>query len=384
MFGIAAPLYDSEGKITGAIESVHDITERKKAETALLESERKFRAIFDQTFQFIGLMALDGTVLEVNKTALRFSGLEESDVVGRPFWETQWWAHSTELQEKLRAAVKMAAEGEFVRFETNHPAADGTLHFFDFSLKPVRDEAGNIVLLIPEGRDITERKEMEQMKDEMISAVSHEMRTPLTAMMGYTEFMLDNEVPTDQQKEYLQIILRETERLNELIGNFLDLQRLRSRGQTFTCQPLPLQPLLEETAALFAGVSQRHHITLDCPPDLPQVCGNEKHLRQVFNNLVSNAVKYSPKGGEVRLAARREKDSVVVTVRDEGIGIPPQALERIFERFYRVDNTARREFGGTGLGLSLVREIVTAHGGKVWVESTLGKGSTFFVSLPVA
>ncbi len=125
-------------------------------------------------------------------------------------------------------------------------------------------------------------------------------------------------------------------------------------------------------------------MTVDCPPDLPNARGNCQQLRQVFNNLVSNAVKYSPAGGEISLRGSREDDSIIVMVSDEGIGIPPEAREMVFERFYRVDNSDRRAIGGTGLGLALVKEIVVAHGGSVWVESEVGRGSTFFVSLPVA
>jgi PAS domain S-box-containing protein len=140
---------------------LREIEERRATETALRESERRFRAIFDHTFQFIGLMALDGTLMEANRASLEFVGAEK-DVIGKPFWETPWWTHSPELQEKLREAVKKAAEGEFARFEATHPAADGNLLYVDFSLKPVMDEAGKVVMLIPEGRDITERKRAEE------------------------------------------------------------------------------------------------------------------------------------------------------------------------------------------------------------------------------
>jgi PAS domain S-box-containing protein len=189
LYFTAAVLRDSEGTIVGAVETLEDITERKKAEdelrasyeqitaseeglrdqldqlqkseVLLRESERKFRAIFDQTFQFIGLMTTDGTLIEANRTALKFSGIKESEILGKPFWETPWWIHSEKLQEKLRRSVKDAAKGEFVRFEATHLAADGHFHYIDFSIKPVMDEAGNVVLLIPEGRDITDRKKME-------------------------------------------------------------------------------------------------------------------------------------------------------------------------------------------------------------------------------
>ena len=132
-----------------------------KADTTIRESGRKFRAIFDQAYQFLGLLSIDGKVIEINKTALKFCGVEEADVIGKPFWETPWWTHSPRLQQEVRQAVQSAAQGEFIRFEIDHPDADGQLHYFDFSLKPVMDEAGKVVLLIPEGRDISERRRAE-------------------------------------------------------------------------------------------------------------------------------------------------------------------------------------------------------------------------------
>ncbi|MDD2301895.1 MAG: PAS domain S-box protein [Eubacteriales bacterium] len=154
----ASPLRDPTGRIVAGIEVVRDVTERRRSEMALRESEQKFRAIFDQTFQFIGLMTTDGVITEANRTALEFAGLSESDVLNKPFWETHWWTHSKELQGQLRLAVKKSAQGEFVRFEATHPAADGSLHHVDFSIKPVLNDAGEVVLLIAEGRDITDRK----------------------------------------------------------------------------------------------------------------------------------------------------------------------------------------------------------------------------------
>ena len=139
-------------------EMERETSERVRAEEALRDSERKFRAIVDQTYQFIGLMTPDGTLIEANRTALAFSGIIESEVIGKPFWQTPWWTHSRELQERLCKAVKKAAGGHFVRFEATHLASDGSLRYIDFSLKPVKDEAGNVTLLIPEGRDITDRK----------------------------------------------------------------------------------------------------------------------------------------------------------------------------------------------------------------------------------
>ncbi len=156
------PVHDDEGRIIMLLPEGRDITERKQAEDKLRKSERMFRAVVDQTYQFIGLLKTDGTLIDVNETALAFSGIVKSDVMNKPFWEGPWWTHSPELQEKVRDAVKRTAQGDFVRFEATHPAKDGSLHYVDFSMKPVHDTEGRIIMLLPEGRDITDRKAMEE------------------------------------------------------------------------------------------------------------------------------------------------------------------------------------------------------------------------------
>ena len=142
-----------------------------------------------------------------------------------------------------------------------------------------------------------------------------------------------------------------------------------------------METLLGEASALF-GATHKHPVMVRCPPDLPQVAGNRAQLHQVLVNLISNAVKYSPDGSPITVGAHRDGNVVVLWVQDEGMGIPADLHEKIFERFFRIDNTDRRAVGGTGLGLALVRDIVTAHSGRVWVESAPGKGSMFYVSLP--
>ncbi|MDD5691484.1 MAG: PAS domain-containing protein, partial [Candidatus Omnitrophica bacterium] len=142
--------------------AIEDITDKKRLEASLRDSQFKIRAVFDQTFQFIGLMNTKGNLIEANRAALDFSGVEASKVLNKPFWETSWWAHSKELQQKLRDSIHKVASGEFVRFEATHVAKDGSLHYIDFSLKPVKDESGKVIFMIPEGRDITERKKLEE------------------------------------------------------------------------------------------------------------------------------------------------------------------------------------------------------------------------------
>lgn len=232
--------------------------------------------------------------------------------------------------------------------------------------------------------DIAERKKLERLKEEMISAVSHDMRTPLTALLGYHEFLQENSVDAATLKESLDTMYRETRRLDEMIGNFLDLQRIKAQQMTYDYENVEVEGLLRETAALFSNASRNHRIIVSALPDLPPVRGDEARLHQVLNNLVSNAIKYSPGRSDIVLGARREGSFITLWVRDEGIGIPPEAQEKVFDRFYRADNSAHGRFPGTGLGLALVREIVESHDGGVRVESTPGEGSTFFVSLPIA
>ena len=229
--------------------------------------------------------------------------------------------------------------------------------------------------------DISERKQMEQLKDEMISAVSHEMRTPLTAMLGYLEYMLENDVLPDLQKEYLRTVYDESERLNELIGTFLDLQRLKMRPEQFPTSLVPVATLVQEAFGFFGAHPLKHHLVVESFPDLPRIRGNSVQLHQVLVNLISNAIKFSPEGSTITIGAEHAEDDIVLRVRDEGMGVPPDMREKIFERFFRIDNSDRRMVGGTGLGLALVREIAAAHGGRVWVESP-GKGSVFCMQLP--
>jgi PAS domain S-box-containing protein len=231
-------------------------------------------------------------------------------------------------------------------------------------------------------RDITEETRGEKIKSEMLAAVSHEIRTPVTAITGFVEFMQNNKVSEEQQQEYLQIIHREMNRMSELMNDFLDLQRLQSSMQEYTFAEADVADLVRESAGLYEMALQKHTLEMQVPEHLPPIKIDAGRMVRVFSNLISNAIKYSPAGGKITIGARSTKKSIFVWVQDEGIGIPPQSQTKIFNRFYRVNDGDRRIAGGLGLGLALVKEIVEAHNGRVWVESKEGEGSTFFVELP--
>ncbi|MDY0270559.1 ATP-binding protein [Trichloromonas sp.] len=232
--------------------------------------------------------------------------------------------------------------------------------------------------------DITENRELEEIKDQMLSSVSHEMRTPLTALLGFTEFMLEQETTANERRGYLEAMQREGQRLSRLIDNFLRLGRLKSRRETLHRERLTPWKLLAPLAKKYAQASPRHPLRLAIAPEAGPFWGEAEDLTLVFDNLLANAFQYSPEGGEIVLGAEPRGKEVVLWVKDSGIGLEPENLERVFDQFYRVDNTDRRRTSGVGLGLALSREIVLRHQGRIWAESSPGAGSTFFVALPEA
>ena len=234
--------------------------------------------------------------------------------------------------------------------------------------------------------DITEIRNLERLKTSFVSAVSHELRTPLTAIKGFvTTLLQDHENYFDNQtrNEFYEIIESECDRLKRLIDDLLSVSRIEA-GHSLEMHRDPFSPLKVAIRVVRAHKSfaQNHKLILDAPKDLPFIVGDEDKFEQILNNLISNAIKYSPQGGEIRLTLRAEDEILKISVQDHGIGVPADKLQRIFSKFERVDNSNTRRTGGTGIGLFLVKHLVEQHGGKVWLESTLGEGSTFFIELP--
>lgn len=423
------------GRVTRFIANGHahilvtheNITERKLAELSLKASEQKTRALFDQTFQFIGMMTIDGTLIEANRSALEFGGIEASSVLGKPFWDTPWWTHSPELQDKVRQGVKKAAQGEFVRFEATHNAKDGTLHYIDFSLKPVKDEAGKVIFLVPEGRDITERKQVEeqirrlnesleqrvqertvelaranQELETLIRIASHDLRSPLVNIQGFNQLLnkacnaimrilADAALPDETRQalvasrekaeKSMRFINAGVEKMNGLISGLLRLSQLGRAPLVF--QPLDMNVLLQTVveAMEFQIRTAAAEVTLDA---LPECRADAALINQVFSNLLDNAIKYrdSARPLRVRVGGRLEKDArVVYCVEDNGQGVAPEHQQKIWKLFYRPN--PQGSGAGEGIGLPAVQRIVERHGGTVWMESEIGKGSRFFLALPV-
>ena len=323
---IAAPIFDETGEVVQVIESCRDITERKRAEEALWESERRFRAIFDQTFQFIGLMTPDGTLIEANRSALSFAGIEEVDVLGKPFWETPWWTHSPELQSRLRAAVRRAAGGDFVRLEVTHPAADGSLHHVDFSLKPVTDETGNVVLLIPEGHDITERRQLERAlleigrrEQQRIGQDLHDVVGQHLTGVAFLTKALEKKLAERGMPE-----AADASQIAQMINETI----MQSRGLARGLCPVDLtaEGLMTALGEYAGYVEKLFDIACTFRCDEPVLVHDDSvamHLYRITQEAVNNAVRHG-QAQKIEITMAASEGSPKLTVTDDGVGLPDE------------------------------------------------------------
>ena len=228
-----------------------------------------------------------------------------------------------------------------------------------------------------------EIEQLSKLRSEFVSIVSHEFRTPLTGIQGFSEMMRDEELTMPNMREYAGDINKDARRLARLITDMLDLDRMESGQMTLNSEPVDLNRIVTDTAAQFRLSATDHPIELELDPSLHDLLGDSDRLTQIVTNLVSNAIKYSPAGGAIELRTEREEKTVTLTVTDHGMGIPAAQLERIFDRYSRVETTETRVIQGTGLGLPIVRQILQLCDGKVWATSEPGHGSVFHVQLPL-
>ena len=390
-----------------------ELEERIRQRTAELQaSEQKFRAIFNNTFQFTGLMTPDGMLLEANQTALDFAGLQPQDVLHKPLWQSHWWSLSVAEQQRLQGAVARAAQGEFMRYELDFCGRQGSVITVDFSIRPLQDAQGQVVLLIPEARDITAHKQMEaqlrasndrlaeanrelsratRLKDEFMATMSHELRTPLSSILGMAQ-ALRHEIYgalSDRQHHAIGIIERSGRHLLALINDVLDLAKIEAGKMDLRLAPLALGDLCDNSISLVQPQARQKQIRINVHLNhLPaQIEADELRLKQALINLLDNAVKFTPVGGQVCLTVEPDPDPgppdlLRFTVTDTGPGIDPANYIRMFESFVQLDSSLTREHGGTGLGLALVKRIAEMHGGRVTIESQLGQGSQFSLHIP--
>ncbi len=339
----------------------------------LRTEKSRLEVILESITEGILVTGRDGRVLLANR-ALEHLFTLQGDVQGRPTAEVvRQAAVQGAIDRCLREASGGALEVEM---------GSGSVRHLDVHVAPIQRER-ECIGVVTVFYDITRLRQLERMRRDFVANVSHELRTPLTAIKGYAETLADGALDDRPASErFVGIISAHADRLNLLLDDLLDLSRLESDQFRIEKTECDLLRLVESSIGAVSASAQRKHINLQYEiVDPPAVLCDPQHMEQALINLLDNAVKYTPDGGRVTVATRVADERLWVDVSDSGIGIPAADLGRIFERFYRVDKGRSRAMGGTGLGLAIVRHVVEAHGEKILVESQVGEGTTFSISL---
>jgi PAS domain S-box-containing protein len=359
---------------------VLDLTERKRAEEAVRESQRLLQSIIDNSTAVIYVKDRQGRYLFVNKRFEELFHVTRESVAGR----TDYDVFPRERAETFRSFdEQVLVAGAPLEAEEEVPHDEG-MHTYISIKAPICDREGRPYAVCSISTDITERKQMDRMKDEFISTAAHELRTPLTTVMGYAELLLrqGDAFAPEERKEFLKLVYRHSEGLGRIVDDLLDLSTVQAgRLVTLTKSREDLAALVGTEIAAWQGLTDRHRFSFEFPEGPAELCLDPGRIHQVLENLLSNAVKFSPAGGRIRVSGHRTDGEFEVTVEDEGIGMRPEQVEHIFDKFYRAD-ASDTAVGGLGLGMSIVKNIVEAHGGRIWVESELGEGTRVHFTLP--
>ncbi len=344
----------------------------------MVEADRnKLTAILTSMVEGVVAVDRDERVVHINRVAGSLLGIVPDDCIGRPLWEVSRIPELSEaLAETLRSeqlvhrSIRLAGHKDRI---------------LDLHASPLDAGGGVLAGAVMVLDDVTQLRRLETMRRDFFGNVSHELKTPVAAIHGLVETLIeDPEAPATIRKRFLNKIRNQSERLSNLVTDLLSISRLESGGGIGDLEPLDLEEVIDSITRSLTPTAEARQVTIatTCPEEPCWVLGDEEALRQAIGNLVQNAIKFSPPDGVVEVRVTTRSDIVSIEVEDHGIGIEPRHLERIFERFYRVDKARSRELGGTGLGLAIVKHTVLAMNGQVDVESTPGRGTVFRISLP--
>ncbi|MGB8803140.1 MAG: ATP-binding protein [Candidatus Acidiferrales bacterium] len=375
-------------ELSDLADSLNLTAARMDREIRMLSGERnRSSAILRSMVEGVAVIDAEERLVFYNRAFSEILSVDAAGAEGRPLIEV---VRNSELLSLIRRALR-GDEG----LQTDITMGITQTQSFSITAAPVKALDVSASGRVPEGKpsgavvvlhDVTELRRLERVRQDFVANVSHEFKTPLTAIQGFAETLLAGALDDpENNRRFLEIIRNHATRLARLTNDLLKLARIEAGKLELEFSSVGLLELIEACTETTLLKANRKEITLEItvPPQLPAVRGDAALLRDVLQNLLDNAIQYTPARGHISVAASATAREAVITVSDTGIGIPLADSERIFERFYRVDAARSREAGGTGLGLSIAKHIVEAHGGKLWVESTVGQGSKFSFSLPL-
>jgi len=369
--------------LNARLERAKQEKERKRAEEALRQSEEKLRLIFEAANDGVAVTDLDGNLLLVNETMVRMHSYDtKEELIGRSGFELFAVKDRTKAMENMKRTLQT---GRLEEIEYRLLRRDGSEFDAGIDGAVLRDASGSSSGLVVIVRDITERKKLDQLKDEFIGLVSHELRSPLTVITGAVNTVLTEgeRLSTEETRQLLQDVAWEADMLSHLLGNLLELSRVQADRLFLHAEPISVKNLVQNTVERVRCQSSIHQFLVDLPKELPPVYADQLRLERILYNLLENAVKYSLKGGKIRVSVREEEERLLIGVSDQGIGISLADQAKLFGAFQRLEESKLDGVKGLGLGLVVCRRLVEAHGGRIWVESKPGKGSTFFFTLPL-
>jgi len=376
-----SPLKDSSGKVIGASKILRDISKQKEAERLINESEQKFRLLADSMPQFIWTSDPQGNLNYFSKTVYDYSGLTPQQIT-----EVGWLqiVHPDDREENIIQWKHSVGSGEPFLFEHRFRRKDGEYRWQLSRAIPQKDAKDNIQMWVGTSTDIDDIKKHDQQKDDFIKMASHELKTPVTTIKGYIQLLLKmNSHGKDPfLSASLQTIDKQIYKLTKLITDLLDVTKIETGSLQLNKERFFIGDTIKEIAEELETTVQTHKIKVQLHAN-PAVYADKDRIAQVIVNLFTNAIKYSPKAGEIIVSLNTIGDNLLISVKDFGIGISKEDQARVFERFYRAAGKDEKTFPGFGIGLFIVNEILALHNGKIWVESEKDKGSVFYVSLPV-
>jgi two-component system, NtrC family, sensor histidine kinase KinB len=376
------PLLDAVRQIVGIACYARDITSRKRAEMDLRASEEKFRSIFENSPLGIFQSTPDGKILNVNRAYARMMGYDSPEEIMSAVQDV---ARDLYLHPERRAEiVREVMEGtDVVKVENQYRRRDGSIVVGNLTARSVRDPEGHFLYLEGFIEDVTQRREAERLREEYLNLISHDLRAPLVVVTGHSDLLRRRLAAAQMPEETrsAEAIFKSARRMSSMIEDLVESARMEAGQMVLHRRMVDLQELVMEVVEKSISLEDRPRLRLESVRPVPPLPLDPERVERALVNLITNALKYSPPEAPVVVRVDRSDDEVITTVVDQGPGISPEKLSHLFERFYRVSTGVKVE--GLGLGLYISRLIVEAHGGRIWVESQEGRGSSFSFALPI-